>query len=289
MGTMGQIAVYGETAGPAAGLSSSDSARQSAARAIDAAFAELHRYEEELAIGAAESYPLRGAAARAAEEYREATRGAFDARIAVMTKAWRFETPEPRIPSDREIDSALRAHDRGWDFGGIGKGMAADGAADVLRVSGAGSAIVNLGGNIRTIGAPSGREEWRIGVRHPRNPEGTLGEIELSSDHAAATSGDYERFVLAPDGTRLHHILDPMTGRPARRGGVEGRIVSVTIVAATATAADAWSTGAFVLGWPEGFEAVEGNPEIEGVFVIETDSGALVTRTTSGMRFHAAE
>lgn len=274
MGTMGQIAVYG------AGLADS-----AVLEAIDQAFAELHRYESELAIGAAETHPLREIAIEEAELFRDATRGAFDARIAVLTRAWRFESPEPRIPSDLEIDSALRATSRGWDFGGIGKGMAADAAAERLRAGGVTSAIVNLGGNIRSIGAPPHRDAWQIGIRHPRDPEGTLGTISLPPGAAAATSGDYERFVTAPDGTRLHHILDPMTGRPAHRG-TGGHVVSVTIVAPTGTSADAWSTGAFVLGWPEGFDAVERDDSIDGVFVIETDTGALITRVTSGMRYH---
>ena len=72
------------------------------------------------------------------------------------------------------------------------------------------------------------------------------------------TSGDYQQY-FEEDGVRYHHILDPATGRPARGA------VAVTVVAATATDADALATGLFVLGPERGIEVVEGLPGVEAL------------------------
>jgi hypothetical protein len=98
------------------------------------------------------------------------------------------------------------------DFGGIGKEYAADRAAAVLAQSGVEYALVNLGGDVRVVGPQADGAPWRIGIRHPREPNRVLATIALS-EGALATSGDYERFFEL-EGKRYCHILDPRAGRP---------------------------------------------------------------------------
>ena len=63
------------------------------------------------------------------------------------------------------------------------------------------------------------------------------------------------------DGIRYHHILDPVTGEPARLSR------SVTIVAASPIVADGLSTGVFILGPEKGMALIERLPDVEGVIV----------------------
>lgn len=272
MGTMAQIAVY---AGAASG--------------VDFAFAAIRQCEQELDIDFHGASALRDSILAQAYFYRERTSDAFNPDIGRVTRLWGFHRDHPMVPSAWAIRRALHRRPRIVDFGGIGKGVAADLAADALRTSGATSALVNLGGNIRCVGAPpcvgapTDARLWRIAITHPRHPDTAIAILPVPPDAGVATSGDYERFAVGADGRRYHHIIDPRTGWPASRGADKRRIASVTIVAKTATAADAWSTGAFVMGWPDGFRAVEEEPGIDGVFVIEDNHGRCEIQYTSGI------
>ena len=128
----------------------------------------------------------------------------------------------------------------GLDLGAIAKGWAVDRAMEKLMARGIYNAIIDAGGDLRIIGSRPGKDFWRIGVQHPRDPGALLLTFDLK-DTAIVTSGDYERFFIT-DGVRYHHILDPSTGQPAR--GCQ----SVTVLAPTAAEADACATAAFVLG-----------------------------------------
>jgi len=147
----------------------------------------------------------------------------------------------------------------GLDLGAVAKGWAVDRAMEKLMALGIRNAIIDAGGDLRIIGARPGKEFWRIGVQHPRESGALLLSFDLK-DTAIVTSGDYERFFVA-DGVRYHHILDPSTGQPAR--GCQ----SVTVLAPTASEADACATAAFVLGPSEGLAFLRARPGVRGVIV----------------------
>jgi thiamine biosynthesis lipoprotein len=145
-------------------------------------------------------------------------------------------------------------------IGGIGKGWSVDRAAAVLESRGFFDYTVAGGGDLRVRGAkPDG--PWTIGIAHPRRTGGLIGRVRVDRG-SIVTSGDYQRFFEV-DGVRYHHILDPRTGRPARGA------VSVTVIAPDATAADALSTGLFVLGPARGIEVAEALPGVEALIVDE--------------------
>jgi FAD:protein FMN transferase len=185
--------------------------------------------------------------------------GAFDPAIGSLSLLWGFSLPVPpkAPPSAGDIGKDLAGshpdmlvrREAGWkrlnaetmlDFGGIAKGYAIDRGIAVLRAHGIANAILDAGGDLRVIGDHHGKP-WRIGLRHPRRKDETLGWFEASGDVSIVTSGDYERFYLY-HGKRYQHILDPKTGMPAALSQ------SVTVVADNATKADGWSTALFVLG-----------------------------------------
>jgi thiamine biosynthesis lipoprotein len=127
------------------------------------------------------------------------------------------------------------------DFGGIGKEYAADRTMAAAFDAGIRHGFVNLGGDIRVIGPQPDGRPWRIGIRHPRDPERTIAHLELR-EGALATSGDYERFFDF-EGRRYCHILNPKTGWPP-----EDSPQSVSVLAPLCTVAGSCSTIAMLHG-----------------------------------------
>ncbi len=138
------------------------------------------------------------------------------------------------------------------------------------------SALVNLGGNIYALGHPPGAATWKIGIQHPREKDVLLGYLELTN-MAIATSGDYERFFTA-DGRRYSHIIDPRTGAPT-----QGSTVSVTVIAKTATEADALATAVFILGPERGIELLEDREGMGGIIAYERADGEIGFEMTGSM------
>ncbi len=253
----------------------------------------------------------------AAQKYRELSQGAFDPTIGKIVDSWGFtqdwdRTGVGRIPApavlrpllentrDFSIDlvtktGQLSSASVEIDFGGIAKGYIVDRVVDILKESELDSALVDAGGNIRAFNSHPRRVLWwedrrpfRIAVQHPRDEQKVLGVLEIWGERALATSGDYQRCFFAdvvgnifpcryadePGKTRYHHIIDPKTGMPARG------LISATVLAPTAMAADALSTAVFVLGPEKGLELVERLDDIECIMV--TDEGRILT--SSGLK-----
>lgn len=201
-----------------------------------------------------------------------------DATIGPVVDCWRRHREAQTLPAPAELAAALRLTgyekiilhpDRrvellqpgmSLDLGAVAKGYAVDQAAAQLAAAGISHALVNAGGNIKTIGQKPNREDWRIAIQHPRHADKLLGILRLKPGEAAATSGDYQRYYEA-DGRRLHHILDRTTGMPVTH------TISVTIVAESALLADYYSTLLFVLPRTQALAVLAEHPEIQCVIV----------------------
>jgi len=203
--------------------------------------------------------------------------GAFDITVGGLLPLYRFKGDSLVPPSMKDIqavlpfvgfdhlainsvDNMLSCNNRKTQIGtgAVAKGYAVDRAIEVLKLRGVKGAIVNAGGDLRTLPRPDGKR-WRVGIQHPRNRGEMLGILEIG-DGAITTSGDYEKFFIF-QGKRIHHILNPKTGLPA------DSCQSVTIVAPTAELADALATGMFVLGVTKGMELIRQFPEVEAMWV----------------------
>ena len=114
------------------------------------------------------------------------------------------------------------------DPSGLVKGWAVERAARILTCGGARRFHINAGGDV----VVRGERPWRVGIRHPLEPEALAGVLELGHG-AVATSGCYERGA---------HVVDPTTRR-APRG-----VLSVTVLGPDLTWADAYATAAFAMG-----------------------------------------
>ncbi len=207
----------------------------------------------------------------------QASQGAFDVTIRPLLLLWKGRDHTDELPAAQAIATARQASrwddiellDGGAsktaptaavDLGGIAKGYGIDQAAEALMRSGASAGLVNIGGDVRTFGQRPNNRPWRIGIRSPFDPNPSKTWMVVAVANAAiCTSGNYERFTEI-DGKRYSHIIDPRTGWPAEASP------SVTVIAPTASLADAWATALSVLG-PEGLELLEGTG-IEAMIVL---------------------
>lgn len=143
------------------------------------------------------------------------------------------------ILADPDTNLVVLPDGVGIDPGGIGKGLAADLAATEAVASGATSALVSLGGDLRVAGTPPS-EGWEVEVDHHLNPP---ARINLRAG-ALATSSVLRRRWSTPDG-QAHHTIDPRTGMPSN-----GEAVAVSVVAGEAWWAEALAT-AILVGYGE--------------------------------------
>jgi thiamine biosynthesis lipoprotein len=218
----------------------------------------------------------------------EATEGGFDVTGGPLVRLWDFK--EKKVPSRESIDavrgligfrhivinvgaSTVYLDKKGVqiDLGGIIKGYAADRAAAVLEEYGIRDGIVAVAGDIRLFGRQPDGRPWNIGIQHPRSADddtALLATLHLDGG-AISTSGDYQRYFFA-DGVRYHHLLNPKTGFP------QDLCRSVTVVAPSAAATDAFATGIFILGPQKGIAALE-RLGMDGV-IVDKDGAVLMTK-----------
>ena len=126
-------------------------------------------------------------------------------------------------------------------LGGIAKGYALDLAATALRDRGYRDFLIYAGGQVMASGTKDDGAPWRTGVQDPRGGADDVFASFNVGDESVATSGDYQHAFIAA-GVRYHHVIDLETGYPARRSR------SATVIAKTATLADAYDNAALVLG-----------------------------------------
>lgn len=193
-------------------------------------------------------------------DFSKISKGAFDITIRPLTALWGFGTKQNYIPpkeeiekvlalvnykdvllDDRESTVLLRKKGQAIDLGGIAKGYAADEVRRILMQYKIKNALINLGGNIITMGHNPSGVPWRIGIQNPLAARGQyLGTI-TAVNKTIVTSGSNEQFFIK-DGVRYHHIIDPRTGYPS-----ENELLSATVACENSTDADAVTTALFVL------------------------------------------
>ena len=148
------------------------------------------------------------------------------------------------------------------DLGAVGKGFAAEKAARALQEAGFTGYVLNLGGNVRTVGDKPGRDPWTAGIQDPARPDEDAWLMRVSIDNVSlVTSGSYQRYFEV-DGVRYHHIISPRTLRP------NNDYVSVTVRAADSGLADALSTALFNMDQDDGFNFVNRLEGVEACWVL---------------------
>ena len=249
-------------------------------------------------------------------EYGDKSGGAFDITIGKATDLWGFREAEAgedsqsgmvgKVPDAAELAETMKHVDykkikiegntvqledpeMELDLGGIAKGYIADKVTEFLCENGVTSGVVDLGGNIVTIGGKAealvsaegeAREarEFKVGIKDPLSESGDIIGTVPAKDKTIVTSGTYERY-FEEDGIKYHHILDSKTGYPA-----DTNILSVTIIAGKGCSVDcdALSTSCLALGLDAGRKLIG---ETEGAEAIFVDADGEVYTTSEEIGF----
>lgn len=202
-------------------------------------------------------------------EFSRLTGGAFDVTVGPASHAWRKAIKRKRLPDAEKLERLraaigsdklhlvppdriqLLAPDMQLDFGGIAQGDAADQVAALFRAAGVRSALIDASGDLLAIGTPPGQAGWPIEIPGLGNDEPATAWLR---DAAISTSGDREQ-KLVIDGVRYSHIIDPRTARAVEQS------VQATVIAPTATTADALASALCVLPPVQGLALIEQVPD----------------------------
>ena len=214
------------------------------------------------------------------KQYSEMANGKFDITIGPIVKLWNIGTEYAAVPKKSKLEEAVRLVDyknltlskenqsamlkeagMKVDLGAIAKGYAADEAARILKENGVENAIVNLGGNVMTVGGSTSGSPWKIGIQDPFNPRGDILGVVSIKNQTVVTSGTYERY-FEENGKKYHHILNPYTGYP-----IENNLHSVSIITDKSIDGDGLSTTTLLIGLEEGMELIESLEQVDAIFI----------------------
>jgi thiamine biosynthesis lipoprotein len=300
MGTTYHIKYWGE----------GDDAPPEVKRAIDGLLAEFDRqmstYRDDSELSqfnrapAGEWFPVSRDTARVVEEslrYFRDTDGVLEVTVPPLLRLWNFggdakKGAAPAPPTREAIDAAqalvgsqrlevrldppaLKKTIDGVevDLSSIAPGYAVDLIIEQLRALGFANAMVEIGGEVRAVGARPDGKSWRIGVEKVDSTDGTLARVVSLDNLALSTAGDYRNYRAA-DGRRFTHIIDPRSGEALPYRGA-----AVTVIASTCTSADALDTPLLIMGPEDGYEWCV-KYDIAALFQVRNDDGDIVERAT---------
>lgn len=222
---------------------------------------------------------------RAALEVYTKSGGRFDVTVRRLSLLWKEpqQPPEKALREARDLTGShflriagdsLVAMRKGLqiDCNGIAQGYTVDVLVELLREKGIVHLMVELGGEIRTLGRGPGGREWRIGLESPIGGIGNYYPVErviALQGEAVTTSANYRQ---------PRHIIDPLRGKPVGNG-----MVSVTVIARDAMTADAWDNAFYVMGWKDALEYIKQDTSLAVYMVYQDKRGRY--RDTSSPRF----
>lgn len=222
------------------------------------------------------------------------TDGELDLTAYSAVQAWGFPTGAYRVPDEAELEQlvgtidytqvelddnqARLPEDMSLDLGAVAKGRLGEVLSQDLKELGVTSALLELGGNIQTVGTKPDGSRWRVGIQDPNSQEGGYLAIVEVADQAVVTSGDYQRY-FEQDGQTYCHIMDPATAAPADSG-----VDSVSIVGSDGTVCDALSTALFVMGEEKGAQFWKDHPEMDFEAIFVSQDGTIAV--TEGLEEH---
>lgn len=138
------------------------------------------------------------------------------------------------------------------DLSAIAKGAGVDAVVLLLKEIGIKNALVEIGGEVRSLDGKISGEPWRVGIEGPsKNLGESIQKIVKLKNKSIATSGSYRNFIKFGDRI-FSHTIDPRTAKP-----IFHNLISVSVILDTCAEADGWATALMVLGEEEGKKVAE--------------------------------
>ncbi|MCH6256327.1 DUF2271 domain-containing protein [Puniceicoccaceae bacterium K14] len=212
------------------------------------------------------------------EHWRKVTRNVFSARIGGLLDVWKRARKEGKLP-DRpslrvqadEIRSAklvlnedsrevTRPKEITFATDAVAKGYIIDKAFEVAEsvAADASGILLDIGGDIRVLGAAAGGDPWTLGVSTPEIQNDSAAPVQAValSVGAMATSGHTARSFEINE-KKYSHIIDTKSGWPAPR------MHSATVVSKNATTADLLATAFTAMNATTAINLAEDLPDVE--------------------------
>lgn len=226
------------------------------------------------------------------------TGGDFDPTVGPLVAIWGFGFEEVRGDVDTEIIEEIKSK-TGYseikidgkkvmipdgfslDFNALAQGYTVDVIAEYLESHGIENYMVEVGGEIKTLGLNDKGAIWTIGVDKPQNEidrEDRFQFILELKNAGLATSGNYRKYWVDEEtGTKYSHTIDPHSGTPALN-----RLLSASIITNNVMDADAYATVCMVKGLEGCKSFLESKPGLEGYLVFTNDEDEWEVYTTPG-------
>ena len=237
-----------------------------------------------------------------AKEMCETTGGKMNVAFGTVLKIWHnyreaaLDDPaQAAVPSMEELEAAAQHCDINdlildeeastvffadpelqLDVGSVGKGYAVEMVARAAEERGLKSALISVGGNLRSIGHKPDYTRWTGGIQNPwtttadavpTESGGYVAVVEVE-DMSLVTSGNYQRYYEV-DGVRYHHLIDPDTLMPANYYS------AVSVLAPDSGLADCLSTGLFCMPLEEGQALVESLDGVEAMWMMNDENDVV--------------
>lgn len=231
---------------------------------------------------------------KASKHFWKLTDGYFDITVAPLIKAYGFAnekrqklTPEQQVAIMQYIgfekvnliDNKIKKdfEEIQLDFNAIAQGYTTDKISEYLRKHNINSHIVDVGGEVYAAEKKPDGQKWRVAIEEPSDsidaPREYNSFIKLENQ-AIVTSGSYRKFIIE-DGVKYSHTINPKTGE-----AIKHNLLSVSVTAKNATAADAIATAFMAMGMDKAKEFIVKNPEYGAFFIFCDDKGKTKTCAT---------
>jgi FAD:protein FMN transferase len=215
--------------------------------------------------------------------------GYYDPSVGALVRMWGFYTdkfPINNAPPSNEKISEWLAYKPAFldiavnkqtisatnpktqlDFSSIFEGVAAQDIQRIFAQYEIHDALVTLGSDQFSIGNETTRP-WTVKLKDPFG--GDLGQIDLQGTEALFSSGNFDKFRMAPTGSRWGHVLNPRTGKPAQGSA------TVAVLNNDPVLADAASTALMAAG-PGNFNRLVIRMKLACAMMVTEENELLIT------------
>lgn len=235
-----------------------------------------------------------------AKEIYEISDGFFDPTVMPLVNYWGFGyTPHDMVTivDSMKVDSIIRYvgfqnikyslsesaysfddNSVQLDFSAIAKGYAVDQVGDLLKSIGSKNYMVEIGGEVVTLGVNPGGQNWVIGINTPKDEAKLTDLIEYLSltGVGLASSGNYRNYHESK-GVKYGHTINPKTGFPEKN-----ELLAVSVIADDCMTADALATACMVMGFEKAQNFINNIDDVSACFFTGAADGSIQTVYSNG-------